>query len=168
MKRNNYRQKLIDNDNSFQLRNLIIIIFIIAAILIGFYFLTVYVLVNKVDNEPTVQSVIQREKIIFGQMFDRKDFDYYVLAYYSDSQSKNLYNKYLSKYEKKDNHISVYEINLNEVFNKSFVAKKSNIVDNIDKLKISDETLFKINSGKIVEYKVGASNINNYLKKISE
>lgn len=59
-------------------------------------------------------------------------------------------------------------INMNEAFNQKFISDKSNIVDDINELKVSDETLFKIKDGKIEEYKIGSSDINSYLKEISE
>ena len=66
--RNNYNRELITDESSFQLKNLIIVIIIILAIFIAFYFITKYVLINKKDNNPVQESVIQNEKIIFEKL----------------------------------------------------------------------------------------------------
>lgn len=166
--RNNYDRQLITENNQFQMKNLIIVIIIILTIFIAFYFITKYVLINKKDNSPVLESVIQNEKIIFGQLFDRNESEYYVLAYEEESKSKDIYNMYIDKYKQKETHLSFYEINLNEAFNKKFISDNSNITNDINTLMVSDETLFKIKEGKIEEYKVGSSNINSYLKEISE
>ena len=166
--RNNYNKELITDESSFQIKNLIIVIIIILAIFIAFYFITKYVLINKKDNNPVQESVIQNEKIIFGQLFNRNDREYYVLAYKENSKSKDIYNKYIDKYKQKENHLAFYEINLNEAFNKKFISDSSNITNDINTLTVNDETLFKISDGEIEEYKVGSSNINSYLKEISE
>ena len=59
-------------------------------------------------------------------------------------------------------------INIDEAFNSKFKSDTSNIVDDINELKVADETLFKIKDGKIEEYKVGSTEISSYLKQISE
>ena len=170
MSRNNkYQAPLInDNEDTFKFKNLIIWIIVIVVVLVGFYFITTYVLDHKSDETEVQESVNQTEKIIFGQICDRKYKEYYVLAYKEDSRLKGIYNRYISKYNKKDNHLNVFMINMNEAFNQKFISDKSNIVDDINELKVSDETLFKIKDGKIEEYKIGSSDINSYLKEISE
>ena len=161
-----YDNNLINDDDSFKVKSVFIILVIITIILVSFYFITKYVLEHKKDNTPTVESVIDREKIMFGQLFSRGDSEYYVIAYNESGKSKDIYNKYITKYNSKDNHIKVYEINLDDAFNKSFVSSKSNIVEDIDNLKVSGDTLFKIKDKKIEEYKEGTSDISSYLKEL--
>lgn len=164
---NNYNRQLINDDKSFKLKNVIIIAVIIMLVLVSFYFITKYVLEHKKDNTPTVESVIDREKIIFGQMFNKSDNEYYVIAYNSGEKSKEIYNKYIEKYGSKENSIKIYEIDLKDDFNKSYIANKSNITSNLDELKVSGDTLFKIKDKTIEEYKEGSNDISNYLKEIS-
>ena len=170
MSRNNkYQAPLInDNEDTFKFKNLIAWIIVIIIVLVGFYFITNYVIDHKQDDTQQQESVIQTEKIIFGQIFDRKYNEYYVLAYKENSNLKGIYNRYISKYNKKDNHLNVFMINMDEAFNQKFISDKSNIVNDIKQLKISDETLFKIKDGKIEDYKSGSTEINSYLKEISE
>ena len=104
---------------------------------------------------------------MFGQIFSRSDSEYYVIAYNESGKFKDIYNKYIDKYNSKDSHIKFYEINLDDAFNKNFVSNKSNIVEDIDNLKVSGDTLFKIKDKKIELYKEGTSDISSYLKKIS-
>ena len=162
-----YNNNLMNDDNSFNIKNIIIIIIIIMLVLVSFYFITKYVLEHKKDNTSVIESVIDREIIIFGQLLNRSDSEYYVIAYSESGKSKDIYNKYLDKYNKKENHIKVYEINLDEAFNKNFIATKSNITSDIEELKVSGDTLLKINNGSIEFYKEGTNDINSYLKEIS-
>ena len=162
-----YNNNLINDDDSLKAKNVIIIIVIIMVVLVSFYFITKYVLEHKKDNTPTIESVIDREKIMFGQIFSRSEDEYYVIAYNESGKARDIYNKYITKYNSKDNHIRIYEINLDDAFNKNFVSSKSNIVDDIDNLKVSGDTLFKIKDKKIEEYKEGTSDISSYLKEIS-
>ena len=70
MSRNNkYQAPLInDNEDTFKFKNLIIWIIVIVVVLVGFYFITTYVLDHKSDETEVQESVIQTEKIIFGQI----------------------------------------------------------------------------------------------------
>ena len=168
-RKNKYQAPLInDTDDSFNLKKFLIWIIIIIVVLVGFYFITNYVLDHKSADSETSESIIQTDKIIFGQMFDRKYSEYYVLAYKNDSQSRVIYDRYISKYSKKDDHLNIFMIDMDEAFNQKYVSDKSNIVDNLNELKVSDDTLFKIKDGKISEYKVGSAEISSYLKEISE
>ena len=164
---NNYNRQLINDDESFKIKNVIIILLIIMIVLVSFYFITKYVLEHKKDDTPVAESVIDREKIIFGQMFNRPDSEYYVIAYDSTGKSKDIYNKYIDKYNSKDGSIKVYEIDLKDDFNKNYIANKSNIVSDIDNLKVSGDTLFKIKDKNIEMYKEGSNDISSYLKEIS-
>lgn len=164
---NNYNRHLINDDESFKIKNVIIILLIIMIVLVSFYFITKYVLEHKKDDTPVAESVIDREKIIFGQMFNRPDSEYYVIAYDSAGKSKDIYNKYIDKYNSKDGSIKVYEIDLKDDFNKNYIANKSNIVSDIDNLKVSGDTLFKIKDKNIEMYKEGSNDISSYLKEIS-
>ena len=164
---NIYNRQLINDDESFKIKNVIIILLIIMIVLVSFYFITKYVLEHKKDDTPVAESVIDREKIIFGQMFNRPDSEYYVIAYDSTGKSKDIYNKYIDKYNSKDGSIKVYEIDLKDDFNKNYIANKSNIVSDIDNLKVSGDTLFKIKDKNIEMYKEGSNDISSYLKEIS-
>ena len=98
MQLNRYNNNLINDDDFFKLKNAIIIVVIIMLVLVSFYFITKYVLEHKKDNTPRVESVIDRELIMFGQLFNRPDTEYYVIAYNKSGKSKDIYNKYIDKY----------------------------------------------------------------------
>ena len=115
-RKNKYQAPLInDTDDSFNLKKFLIWIIIIIVVLVGFYFITNYVLDHKSDDSETSESIIQTDKIIFGQMFDRKYSEYYVLAYKNDSQSRVIYDRYISKYSKKDDHLNIFMIDMNQI-----------------------------------------------------
>lgn len=168
MKRQNYKPQLINQEETYNPKSIVIIISIIVVILVVFYFITTIVLKNKKNEEVTRESVIQTETIIFGQLLNRKEDSYYVLASKKDSKFNSMYNNYLEKYEKKEDKLKVYKINLSDEFNKKFLDDKTNITDKIDELTIESDTLFKINDGKIDTYYVGYDEIIENLKEISK
>ena len=120
---NNYNRQLINDDESFKIKNVIIILLIIMIVLVSFYFITKYVLEHKKDDTPVAESVIDREKIIFGQMFNRPDSEYYVIAYDSTGKSKDIYNKYIDNlkvsgdtlFKIKDKNIEMYKEGSNDI-----------------------------------------------------
>ena len=168
MKKYNYKPQLINQNESYKASTIIIIILIITLLFIGFYFLTKYIIANKSSDEVVGEAVIQRDKIIFGQLLDRSEDEYYVLAYDPSIKFKEIYDKYVSKYESKDKSIKFYEIDLSDGFNKSFVTDELNIVDNISALTVNDEVLFKIKENKVDSYYVGYKDISEKLEKISK
>lgn len=163
-----YEPQLINDENSYTSKNLIIVITIISVVLIGFYFITKIVISNQKEEKYVSESVIKSDVIIFGQMLNRSENEYYVLAYNDKSNLKNIYNNYIKTYSQKDDSLKVYKININDEFNKKFIANKNNITDDINSLTIKDEVLFKIKEGKIESYKIGSSEISTTLKEISK
>lgn len=163
-----YEPQLINDENSYNSKNLIIVITIISVVLIGFYFITKFVISNQKEEKMISESVIQSDIIIFGQMLNRKEEEYYVLAYNNKSNLKSIYDNYLKMYNQKDGSLKVYKINMNDEFNKKFIANENNITNDINSLTVNDEVLFKIKEGKIDSYKVGSSEISATLKEISK
>ena len=168
MKSNKYGKQLLPDNESYKPITVVIIVLVIIFILVGFYFLTNIILNNQHPNETLNEAVIQNDKIIFGQLLSKKDNDYYVIAYDKTTKFADLYNNYLNKYKEKENSFKVYEIDLNDSFNKKYVGDQTNIEDDITKIMVSDDVLFKIHDGKIDNYFVGSSEINKYLKKVIE
>ncbi len=161
--KSNFGKGPINDDSSYKFKNLIIIVIITCVILVGFYFLTTYVVKNKKDNEVIEPAVIETDNIIFGQLLNRKEDSYYVLAYDDNGKFKQLYDEYINK----NSSLKFYKINMNDSFNKNFIGDSNNISDNIKELRIKDETLFKVENKKIKDYYIGSSDIIDELKEIS-
>lgn len=154
------------NDN-YDLRNIIKFILIVAIISLLFYFITVIVLKNKkgktydVNSEP---SVIQYNEIIIGDMFNQKESEYYVLLEEKDDFYLELYNTYITSYKGKENSLKVYTVDLNNAFNKKYLAD----VNNFDKenFKIKNTALIKINNKNIVEKYEDSNSIIEFFKSV--
>lgn len=162
-----YEPQLINDENSYSSRKFIVVIIIISIVLVGFYFITKFIISNQKEETSVSESVIQSDTIIFGQLLNRSEEEYYVLAYNDNSNLKNIYNNYLETYNQKDDALKVYKINLNDGFNKKFITEDNNITNDINSLTVNDEVLFKIKEGTIDSYKIGSSEISATLKEIS-
>ena len=159
---------LIEEESSYSLKSVIGIIFIIAIVFVAFYFLTTVVVKNQSsysNSDTVVTEEYQTEKILFGQLLTRKESEYYVFAYDENSRSYTLYNQYLTDYNKKDNALEVYRIDINDGMNKEYVGNDSHIGTDLTNLQISGITLFRIKDGQIVDSYTGA-NVGNALKKL--
>ena len=164
------KQKPVMTDDSYQFKNLIIIISTILLLIVSFYFITKLVLNNrKVEKEiSNVSDVeIQKEKILVGQLLNRNKAEYYVIAYKNDNQFISLFNTYIEKYSEKEDSLSFYRIDLDEGLNKNYISDEANISDDLKELKINDTILFKIKEGKIDSYYIGNENVLDYLKEIN-
>lgn len=161
--------QLIEEQESYSIKNTIIIILIIIAVFGLFYYLTTIVVRNQstdIDDTTDVSEEYQSEKILFGQMLTRKESEYYVYAYDESSKFYDLYDKYLQDYNKKENALEMYKIDLNDGMNKSYVGSKNVIGEDLENLQVSGITLFKIKDGKIVESYTDSSDISDQLKKL--
>ena len=169
IKKKRIKDKPVIIEQNNQLKTLTITIIIIIVLLIPVYFITTLVLNNR-DNEVTNNNpdvLIQKEKILVGQLFNRPETNYYVLAYKEDDKFLDLFDKYLDDYKSSENSLTFYKIDLEEGFNKQYIDNETKISDDLNELKLSTTTLFKIKDGKIESYYVGNNDILNYLKEIN-
>lgn len=166
-KQKKYEPQLLDDQNSYSIKSMIIIILIIVVILVGFYFLTTVVVENKqIEEEPVVNETYQSEKILFSQVLNRKESEYYVYAYDKKSKFYELYEKYFEKYNEKEDKLEIYEIDMNDGMNKEHIGDKTIIEE--DNIVVSEATLFKVKNGKLEKYFANHTDIINELKRISE
>lgn len=152
-----------------ELTNLIKIIVIVCVVLLAFYFITVFVnkkaKTNTNNNEDTV-AIIQYDKIMVGEILNRPQTEYYVLVKNSDDINSNLYQSYLSIYSGKENALKVYNVDLDDVFNKSYAGQETILDLGISNFKFSEATLLKINNGELEQFITGTEAIENYLKEL--
>ena len=162
-KKNN--TKIEPEKDSYSLKSMLTIILIILVTFILFYIITFLVLDNKkVEDNKTYSTQIDSNKIIFNSLLNRSEDEYYVLAYKSKSDNdkvdyKVLYDDYLKTYRMRTDALKVYEIDIDDAFNKQYIGEELNISDNLEELKINDEVLFKIKNNKIEETYIGNSEI---------
>lgn len=125
-----------------ELKKLLQIILIICAVLVAFYFITELVQNkgNKENNSDTA-AVIQYEKILVGEILNRKEQEYYVLVEKEGDSYIDLYKQYLDS--KKE--ITYYTVDLSEIFNQNSIAEETSVEGNsVESYKFANTTLIKV------------------------
>lgn len=155
----------IKSSSSNEIVKFIKLAVIVLGVLGLFYLLTVVILDNGQDNKKTQESIIQYDEILAGSSFDMNSKEYYVVYYdYTDTTLEDLYTQvYNYTYS---GSIKLYSVNMNDGFNKSFVAEESSNASpsSANELAIKGPTLIKFVDGAVVEYIEGSENIINKLK----
>lgn len=166
MKKNKItKNNLVDtNPEMSKLVKVVIIVIAFFALFLGItYFITKKN--NTSDSSKTV--TIQYEEIMAGQILNRSNSEYYVLATTEKDNYNDLYTAYVTQYKNVTDHLTVYTVNLNNGLNNSYVSENSNFnVQTVNDIKFKESTLLKIKDGKISEYYEGKDNIVNYLSSI--
>jgi len=167
---NNYTKKE-QNIEDYSIKNFIKILSFLVIIFLGFYFVTTIFIDEEYKNENKNQEdvVVDSSKIILGQLLTREEQEYYVIAtkpsLYKTSYIQ-IYNKYINSYKQKENSIKFYYIDLDNALNNEYLSDELNITNEISKLKLNDEVLFKINNGQIEKTYVGKEKILEKLSKL--
>lgn len=164
------KKKPVEINDEMSIKNLIITVIIILLVLTIFYFITTLVVKPLVGTKKPAPVQFDSSKITMGQLKTRSEKEYYVLALkesnhmnlYSDLNYTELYNNYISAYSKKDGSLKFYRIDMDDALNSSYWGDTFDIKT----LTINDDVLFKISNKEIVDYKVGSTNILNYLKQL--
>lgn len=134
---------------SNEVERFLIIVTTIVAVFLIFYIITAFVN-KKVVDSVTDGTIIQYDEIIVGDMLNQSLNEYYVLAT-MESDANDLYAAYISYYEGKAGFLKTYTVDLDNVFNKSFVADISNFnFTDIANIRFKGETLLRIKNKKIV------------------
>ena len=170
IKQKKTKQQPVTITENYQAKNMFIIIIVIIVLLVPLYFITTLVVKtdNKENNNTEKAPVeIQSEKILVGQLLNRHNDSYYVIAYKKDNKMITLFNQYINDYKNNEDHLEFYKIDLDDGLNKGYISDETNITDELKDLKISDTTLFKIVDGKIESYYVGNDDVVNALKEIN-
>lgn len=161
-------------EQEYSIKSLVKIILTISIIFCSFYLITKLLVKPSSDNEVN-QSVIDNTKITMNQLLNRKSNEYYVLATkeslynktaYHNTSYMQIYNSYINKYIEKDDSLEFYYIDLDNALNKTYFGEKMNITDDISKIVLNDEVLFKIKNGKIEKTYIGKDKIIDKLSRL--
>ncbi len=98
-------------------------------------------------DEETTNSI--KNRILANDSLKQMDDEYYV--YYYDSTKED--SEITTVVDDLDG--TVYRADLHDDFNSNFVGEPSGIVDTIDNLKVSDPTVIKVSSEKIIAFYSG-------------
>jgi hypothetical protein len=150
------------NEDTKEIRNLIIITVVVIALALGLYFLTDKVL-SKDTTSDTIAD-IDYTTCLIGNMFNRPYDEYYVFAFSSEDENASNYSSLISTYEKKDKALKIYKVDLDDNFNKSAVSETSNKKPaNASDVKIKNSALIHIKNGKVVNYYESSSDYEKVL-----
>lgn len=107
--------------------------------------------------------------VTISNMLSKKESDYYVLAYKSESGKKtnlDIYNAYIKDIKDKNADFKLYKVNLGDAMNKSYISTENNITNNLDEFKIADEVLIHVVDNEIEDSFVGINEINSKLSEL--
>ena len=148
-------------NQDFEMGNLVKIIIVLLIVFGLFYVLTYYIQKNKQsesnNNDPkNTITTIQYDEILMGEILNQNEEDYYVLLVKKDDYTKK-YKEYISKYS---NGNKFYYSLIDNGMNTKYLSDTSNLkVEDIGQLRVSNTSLVKINSGKIIEAYDGNSSV---------
>ena len=172
--KSNKKEEIKDVEESYSLKSLFLIILILVIVFMVFYFITTLVVKpSKEDKSNTnIVTEIDSSKITIDHLLSKKESEYYVLAtkeslYTSKMDYIKIYDSYLKNYNSKEDHLTIYKIDLDDALNKNYIGEDNNITDNLDEFSLNDEALFYIKNGKIDKYYIGNEEIVNALKELN-
>lgn len=157
--------------SSDEMTKLIRIVFIIVAIVIIFYAITVLITKYKKENyernTTPIKAIIQYDEIIIGTLLNQSRNEYYVLMEKEENLYHSLLQSYLDSYQTKQNALKVYTVNLDSIFNADYISSESKLnVENIKDFRVSNISLIKVKDQKIVETYEGIDQVENALKNL--
>lgn len=170
----NTKKEFPMQEDTYSIKNLIKILIILMLIFGTFYFITSFLIKDKSIKEDNSTAVIDSSKITLSQLLSQKDKEYYVIATkksldnssYVQTNYIELYNEYINKYTQNEDSLNFYYVDLDDALNKKYLSDKLNIVNEISKLEINNEILFKIKNNKIEKTYVGRDKIIDKLSRL--
>lgn len=153
------------NENDEVVRLIKIVIALVVIVLI--FFGITYLVTKKSDTKEKEETEIQYTEILVGEIWN-KGGTYYVLVGYEEDSYMSMYETYLNLYKNyKDSDSKYYLINLDNVFNRNYVAETSNLyTTNPSEVRFKDTTLLKVVDGTVTETYEGKDAITSYLEGI--
>lgn len=130
----------------------LLIFFVILYILTGLFITKELKWFNNNDKDDEIIEVTN--KILAADSLRQVEEEYYVY-YYDTTKEDSEVSSTVSSLSKK-----VYRVDLHDDFNSNFIGEPSGIVANIIELKVSNPTVIKVSSEKIVEFYSGTDEIN--------
>lgn len=140
-------------DKPLSLKTFIIIMVVLIVFFIILYLLTGIFVTKEIkwfNNDSKVDNIVEvNNKILATDSLRQVEEEYYVY-YYDTTDEDNEVSSLLSSLSDE-----VYRVDLHDDFNSNFIGEPSGIVENINDLKVTNPTLIKVSSEKIVEFYSG-------------
>lgn len=153
------------NDDTDTVKKFIFILVGVAIVTIGLYFLSSKYLIKDgvTPKTETKEETISYSNVLGGNVFNRKETDYYVLAFDPESKKSPHYERLLSAFDKKDS--KLYFMDLSLEANKKYVKEESNAKPTKpEELAFKEAALIKIKNGKVDKFLEDISEIEKELK----
>lgn len=130
---------------------MLLFFFVILYILTGLFITKELKWFNNNDKDDEVVEI--ENKILATDSLRQAEEEYYVYFYDTTDEDSEVTNVLYSLID------TVYRVDLHDDFNSNFVGEPSGIVEDISDLKVSNPTVIKVSSEKIVEFYNGAEEI---------
>lgn len=130
---------------------MLLFFFIVLYILTGLFITKELKWFNKDSDNNEVTEL--ENKILAVDSLRQTEEEYYVYFYDTTDENSEVSNLLYSLIEK------VYRVDLHDDFNSNYVGEPSGIVENISDLKVSNPTIIKVSSEKIIEFYSGVEEI---------
>ncbi len=151
--------KKYETEEQLEVKKFIFVLLGLILVIVGIYFFTrAFVtkdLFNNNSEEITyTDGVINYNSVIVGTMLNRKEKEYYVMAFSNENPEASYYDTLASSYKGKKEK-NIYYLDLNNELNKKYVAtddKVSTKFTKLDELKFGNLTLLKIKDGKVTKF----------------
>ncbi len=152
---------------NYSIKNAIIGLVVVVAIIGVFYGITTLVVNNKEEKEESNQNEpetnIQYEEIIVSNILKQTPVDYYVLVTTKNDEGYAQYVSDFSTYATKSNALPTYRIDLDNGFNKKYLQEESNFDNELPVF--SGSTLVRVTEGSIAEI-YETSDISSAISKL--
>ena len=143
-----------ENDTTKNIKNGIIIT---AVVLVFLLLMFVFTKVKTGEwnlftrkNNINYAAEAQTTKILCGQVLNRSEDEYFVLAYEMDEDTSSLYDSIIQRYNEVTDKLSLHTLDLSNSRNGSCKADKINVSNNIKELKLSVPSLIRVKGSKVV------------------
>lgn len=139
------------NEDTKEIKTLIIITIAVVLLAIGLYFLTDVVLDKKDDS--SFDTEFNYDTCLVGNIFNRPYDEYYVFIYSSIDDDASTYDTLKTSYLKKDEAKKIYYVDLNNGFNSFVVSDTSNTKPkSASDVRVNKSALILIKDGKVSKY----------------
>lgn len=147
------------SEEANEAKRFVIILLSIIILILAVYGITRLIDKNK-DDESSSKEVtageIDYDKVSVGTLFNRREKEYYVIAYDGEDANAIYYSALINKYMKNENALKIYFCDLSNELNKKYYVgedgESNQSATSPSELALKDVTLIKIKGGKIVKY----------------
>ena len=145
----------VEKGNTLTLKSFITVL-VVLLLMFGIVYIITGLFITKdikwFDKTEETEQVVTG-KILGINTLKQSEEEYYVY-FYSNKETNSEVDSAISKINNK-----IYRVDLDSDFNSNFVGEPTGIVENIEDLKVSNPTIIKVLSGKIVELYSGVEQI---------